>query len=117
MADGTLKVGTIPTSSGSGTINISPAVVFDVGTSHTIQTFTSGSGTYTTPTNCRAIWVRCVGAGGGGGGSGTGGQTTGSAGGNTTFGSLSALGGAGGPHSQAGGLAGAAQGASGGEFN
>lgn len=54
----------------------------------TVQRFTSGSGTYTTPTNPRPsyIRIRMVGAGGGGGGSGTGG-TIGNNGGSTTFGS------------------------------
>ena len=51
----------------------------------TVQKFTSGSGTYTTPTGVQYIRVRMVGAGGGGGGGGaTGG--TGGTGGNTTFG-------------------------------
>ncbi len=36
-----------------------------------ITTLTSGSGTYTTPTGCRAIRVKAVGAGGGGGGAGS----------------------------------------------
>ena len=35
-------------------------------TTKTVQVFTSGSGTYTTPTGCKAIWVRLVGGGGGG---------------------------------------------------
>jgi len=35
---------------------------------HTVQVFTSGSGTYTTPANCKAILVQLVGGGGGGGG-------------------------------------------------
>ena len=51
----------------------------------TITKYTSGSGTYTLPTNCRYIRVKMVGGGGGGGGSGTaGGQ--GGTGGSTTFG-------------------------------
>lgn len=52
----------------------------------TVQNFTSGSGTYTLPANCKWIRVRLIGGGGGGGGSGT---TPGAAGagGNTTFGS------------------------------
>ena len=63
---------------------------------HTVQVFTSGSGTYTTPANCKAIWIRMVGGGGGGGASSA---NTGSAGGTTTFGaSLSATGGNGGQH-------------------
>lgn len=54
---------------------------------HTIQKFTSGSGTYTTPAGCVAIKVRMVGGGSGGSGSGeanSGGS--GGAGGTTTFG-------------------------------
>lgn len=68
-------------------------------TSPTIQKFTSGSGTYTTPINVKYIKVRGVGGGGGGGGGGTGSSGgTGGAGGNTTFGSslLTAPGGSGG---------------------
>lgn len=61
----------------------------------TIQKFTSGSGTYTTPANVRYIKITMVGGGGGGGGSGTSSGTAASAGGNTTFGTslLSAGGG------------------------
>jgi hypothetical protein len=60
----------------------------------TRQVFTSGTGTYVTPTGCTWILVRMVGAGGGGAGSGASGGT-GDAGGNTTFGaSLTASGGA-----------------------
>lgn len=47
---------------------------------------TSGSGTYTTPTNATWLEVFIVGAGGGGNGNGSGG-TNGTDGGNTTFGS------------------------------
>jgi hypothetical protein len=62
----------------------------------TVQTFTSGSGTYTKPAGCTRIHVRMVGGGGGGGPSGTAGGTSGVAGGNTTFGLHTANGGAGG---------------------
>lgn len=65
----------------------------------TIQKFTTGSGTYTTPSNATYIRVRMVGGGGGGGGSGsTASGGTGTTGGNSTFGSslLVANGGAGG---------------------
>lgn len=64
--------------------------------------YTSGSGTYTTPVNCRYLQVEIVGGGGGGGGSGgTTGAGQGGNGGNggaTTFGSsfLTANGGDGG---------------------
>jgi len=62
----------------------------------TVQTFLSGSGTYTTPANVKYIRVKMVGGGGGGGGSnGAGAGTNGTSGGNTTFGSslLTATGG------------------------
>lgn len=59
----------------SGTIALSSARQ----TLPTTQTFTSGSGTYTTPANVLWIEIYLVGAGGGGGGSGT--TTTGGAGG------------------------------------
>lgn len=64
----------------------------------TVQRFTSGSGTYTTPANVRWIKVKMVGGGGGGGGSGTASNGTGGTGGSTTFGSslLTATGGTGG---------------------
>jgi hypothetical protein len=64
---------------------------------HTRQVFTTGSGTYTTPTNVKYLSIRMVGAGGGGAGGGTGGGTGGNATA-TTFGSsfLTANGGSGG---------------------
>lgn len=67
----------------------------------TIQRFTSGSGTYTTPAGVKYIKVKMIGAGGGGGGSSTSAANnggTGGTGGNTTFGSslLTANGGVGG---------------------
>jgi hypothetical protein len=76
----------------------------------TLQKFTSGSGTYTTPTGVAWIRVRMVGGGGGGAGGGTTGRTDGGAGGNTTFGTtlLVANGGGGGvgnASSSAGGTA------------
>lgn len=80
----------------------------------TVQTFTSGSGTYTTPAGVKYIRVRIVGGGGGGAGSSTAAANDGGdggAGGNTTFGSsmLSANGGAGGLHgADAGGAGGSA---------
>jgi Repeat of unknown function (DUF5907) len=78
----------------------------------TRQIFTSGSGTYTTPANCRWIEVELVGGGGGGGGgSNTGG--TGGTGGNTTFSTLAGGGGGGG----GAGFGGAVGTASGGDIN
>lgn len=64
----------------------------------TVQRFTSGSGTYTTPAGVKYITVEMVGGGGGGAGSGTGSPGTGGTGGNTTFGTslLTANGGTGG---------------------
>lgn len=61
----------------------------------TVQTFTSGSGTYYTPANCVYIKVRAVGGGGGGSGGGSG-ASGGSNGGNTTFGPITCNGGNGG---------------------
>lgn len=58
-----------------------------------ITAFTSGTGTYTTPTGALYLAVLMVGGGGGGEGSGTG-AGTGTTGGNTTFGLLTANGGA-----------------------
>lgn len=73
----------------------------------TIQKFTSGSGTYTTPTSPKVptyIRVRMVGGGGGGSGSGSAGTVTGGTGGNSTFGTslLTANGGTGGGQQTAG---------------
>lgn len=59
----------------------------------TVQIFTSGSGTYTTPAGCLYLKVRMVGAGGGGGGSGTADGSAAGAGGDTTFGTRTAGGG------------------------
>jgi hypothetical protein len=70
------------------------------GATPTITRYTSGSGTYTTPTGAKYLTVEMVGGGGGGGGSdSTGaGATVGSAGGTTTFGTslLTCTGGGGG---------------------
>lgn len=54
----------------------------------TVQRFTSGSGTYTTPANVRYLKIKMCGAGGGGAGSGTSGGPGGAGndGGTTTFG-------------------------------
>lgn len=59
----------------------------------TIQKFTSGSGTYTTPAGVKYIRVRMVGGGGGGSGSGTSGGTAAGDGSSSTFGNLTASGG------------------------
>jgi hypothetical protein len=81
----------------------------NIGKSTTIQTLTSGSGTYTTPVGIAYIKVKMIGGGAGGNGSQTGNWgPVGSAGGDTTFGGaafLKAGGGSGGgfPNAGAGG--------------
>jgi hypothetical protein len=82
------------------------------GSTPQVTVYTSGSGTYTVPTNARYLQVRMVGGGGGGAGVGTAGGGTGGTGGTTTFGSslLTATGGSGGTgtggsYSSAGGTA------------
>lgn len=77
----------------------------------TVQTFLSGSGTYTTPANVRSLRVMAVAGGGGGGGSSSSAANagTGGTGGNTTFGStvIALNGGAGGsPQASSGGAGG-----------
>jgi len=58
-----------------------------VSTTPTIQRFTSGSGTYTTPSGVKYLIVEMSGAGGGGAGGAVGSQTTtGGNGGNSSFG-------------------------------
>lgn len=79
----------------------------------TVQVFTSGSGTYTTPTSPRKpvyIQVIMVGAGGGGAGSGTASGGTGGTGGTSTFGTtlLSCVGGTGAAFGNTGGAGGTA---------
>jgi hypothetical protein len=82
---------------------------------HTVQVFTSSSGTYTTPANCKAILIELVGGGGGGGGGSQGALDggTGGAGGNSTFSTLTSGGGGGGTN----GAQGAGGTASGGDLN
>ena len=74
-------------------------------TTRTVQVFTSSSGTYTTPTGCKSLYIKMVGGGGGGGGV-TG--NNGSVGGNTTFGTATAGGGSAGQYAGAGGQGGTA---------
>jgi hypothetical protein len=64
----------------------------------TVQRFTTGSGTYTTPAGVKYLRVTMAGGGGGGGGSGTASNGTGGTGGTSTFGTslLTTTGGAGG---------------------
>lgn len=89
--------------------NGSSAPSFASFTAPTIQKFTSGSGTYTTPANTLYIRVRMVGGGGGGSGGGTSAGAGGN-GGATTFGSslLNAGGGLGAAASSYGGAGGSA---------
>ena len=62
-----------------------------------VTIYTSGSGTYTTPTNAKFLHIKMVGGGAGGAGGGISTVQAGGAGGNTTFGtSLLAANGAGG---------------------
>jgi hypothetical protein len=64
----------------------------------TVTVYTSGSGTYTTPTNAKYLFVQMVGGGGGGGSGSTANGSAGGTGGTTTFGSsfLTCTGGTGG---------------------
>jgi hypothetical protein len=80
-------------------------VVSAIRKSPTVQKFTSGTNqTYYTPKGVLYLRVRMVGGGGGGGSSATGGvATAGGFGGNTTFGTNTAYGGAGGTHGTGGG--------------
>lgn len=75
----------------------------------TVQSFLTGTGTYTTPANVLYIDVQVIGGGGGGQGSGTAALGSGGTGGTTTFGSvLSCVGGSGGSSSSVGGNGGTA---------
>ena len=92
----TITAGTnIAVTNGSGSISIATNIPVPQ-----VTTYTSGSGTYTVPSDAKYLIVEMCGGGGGGAGAGTGGGfgSGGSAGGNTTFGSslLTANGGAGG---------------------
>ncbi len=97
-----------PASNGSSLVSTTAGVMsWQAYTAPTVQRFTSGSGTYTTPANVKYIVVQMVGGGGGGGGGNNG--TAGSTGGDTTFGSslLTASGGVGGSNVSASGTGGA----------
>lgn len=80
-----------------------------VGSTPTIQRFTSSSGTYTTPANVVYLRVKMIGGGGGGAGGGTTAIGAGSTGVDTTFGSNTASAGVG--ASNSGGSPGGAGGA------
>lgn len=71
------------------------AVINVANTQPTRQTFTSGSGTYTTPAGVTRIYIRMAGGGAGGSGGGGAGVTGGGSGGSTTFSTLTAGGGSG----------------------
>ena len=82
-----------PAVAGTPTLTL-PTLTGTVGlATRTVQVFTSGSGTYTTPTGCKSILVRLVGGGGGGGAATT---NNGAGGGATTFSTLTGAGGGGG---------------------
>jgi hypothetical protein len=91
----------------AGNLVISGSVT-STGNAPQTTVYTSGSGTYTTPTSCRYLYIEMIGGGGGGGGSGSASGGNGGAGGNTTFGSslLTASGGGSGPWAGGGGVGG-----------
>jgi hypothetical protein len=98
-------------------VNSPPFYLGDDGAWHpirapTVQRFTSGTAQTYTPTSSSVLWirVRMVGGGGGGGAANT---NTGTAGGTTSFGSWTAVGGAGGATNAAGNAAGGSGGTNG----
>jgi hypothetical protein len=84
--------------------NPASGVTVTASSTPTIQTFTSGSGTYNRPSNVQYVRIRMVGGGGGGAGNGVSGAAGGT-GGTSTFGTslLTANGGTGGNAGQAAG--------------
>lgn len=98
---GTTLTFTTAPPSGTGNIEVSIGTLLSIGTPSdgtvtdaktaftqtTVQRFTSGSGTYTTPSGVKRIVVKMVGGGGGGAGGGTAGGTAAGDGGDSTFGS------------------------------
>lgn len=108
MAANTVLLVTVILTTGTTAASWNAAYFFSSATTYTnptVQKFTSGSGTYTTPSGVAYIRVRMVGGGGGGGG-GTAPTTvtTGGTGGNSTFGTslLTANGGVGGGNTNGG---------------
>lgn len=103
-----------PASSSDVTLTL-PAVTgtLRLYTMPTVQRFTSGSGTYTTPANVKHLRIKIVGGGGQGGGSGGGTPGTGETGADSTWkvaggaAFVTASGGVGGPISGPGGAGGA----------
>lgn len=82
----TLTTPVIASITNTGTLTL-PTLTGTVGlATRTVQVFTSGSGTYTTPTGCKSIQIELVGGGAGGTAAVSSGAGTGTAGGNTTFG-------------------------------
>ena len=73
-----------------------------------VTVYTSGSGTYTVPSNCNYIQVELIGGGGGGAAPALSGAGNGSAGGNTTFGTAYGNGGGAGVVNDNGGTGGTA---------
>lgn len=68
LTNKTLTTPVISSITNTGTLTL-PTLTGTVGlATRTVQVFTSGSGTYTTPTGCKAILVQCWGGGGSGGG-------------------------------------------------
>jgi hypothetical protein len=113
-SDGTVTTAKLASTTGSGAVVLgtSPTITtptisspITTGSTPQVTTYTSGSGTYTVPTNCRYLQIKMVGGGGGGGGV-TG--NNGSVGGNTTFGTATASGGSAGQYAGAGGQGGTA---------
>ena len=86
----------IPVTGGTISGNLVVTGTASINNPHTMQVFTSGSGTYTLPTGCKAIKVTMCGGGGGGAGGGTS-PGAGGTGGTTTFGTslLTCVGGGG----------------------
>lgn len=89
--------GTVLTADSTQTLGVKWASSLSSPKAPTIQRFTTGSGTYTTPTSPTPLYIKVtlVGGGGGAGGTGSSGGTSGGSGGNTTF-STSTAGGGGG---------------------
>jgi len=80
-----ITAGTGISITGTASVPIISATSPVTATAPTVQRFTSGTGTYTTPAGVKWIKLYTVGGGGGGGGSGTT-PGTGGTGGTTTFG-------------------------------
>lgn len=105
LTNKTLTAPVISSITNTGTLTL-PTLTGTVGlATRTVQVFTSGSGTYTTPTGCKSIQIELVGGGAGGTGSGSASNGSGTAGGNTTFGTALLTGNGGAISSATGGVA------------